>query len=290
MLERVNEAIAYIERNLCGEVDLGRAAKIACVTQDSFLRFFSYITGMTLAEYIRRRRLTLAAEDLRQGNERIVDIAVKYGWDSADAFSRAFSRQHGMAPAVFRRQGGSLTVFPPASFRIIIKGAQKMNFRLIDLPETALYGLSREYDPVLYPDRELLRNHMWSEEFEDVPGKICLGHWNEPGNHNFDGVWYGLWQDGRYMIAREPEYMQGENLERRTLPAGLYAAFTTEKGGKAWEELPRLRELIFESWLPASGYCLAGEEVVEVLHLWTDKEQRAANRYYEMWVPVKPAK
>ena len=79
MLEHWNAAIAYIERNLCTECDPGKAAGIACVTEDSFLRFFSYMTGMTLSQYIRRRRLTLAAQELRESTLREIDIAVKYG-------------------------------------------------------------------------------------------------------------------------------------------------------------------------------------------------------------------
>ena len=88
MLRQLNAAMTYIEENLCAELDLDEAAKLACVTADSFARFFSYMTGMTLNEYIRRRRLTLAAQDLRKDG-RIIDIAVKYGYDSAAAFSRA---------------------------------------------------------------------------------------------------------------------------------------------------------------------------------------------------------
>ena len=90
MLKQLNAAIGYIESNLSDEIDLDKVAAIACVTKDSFIRFFSYITGMTLNEYIRRRKLTLAASKLRSGNPKVIDIAVKYGWDSADAFTKAF--------------------------------------------------------------------------------------------------------------------------------------------------------------------------------------------------------
>ncbi len=72
MLKQLNAAIEYIEANLCAEFDLDTAAGIACVTADSFIRFFSYMTGMTLTEYVRRRRLTLAAQDLQHGNPIII--------------------------------------------------------------------------------------------------------------------------------------------------------------------------------------------------------------------------
>ena len=116
MLKRLNAAVEYIEENLCAEIDLDAAAGFACVSTDSFVRFFSYMTGMTLTEYIRRRRLTLAAGDLRNSRTPIVEIAVKYGYDSAAAFSRAFAKQHGITPSAYRRDGGSLKVYSPASF------------------------------------------------------------------------------------------------------------------------------------------------------------------------------
>ena len=89
MLEQLNAAVEYIEANLCAGLDLDTAAGIACVTADSFIRFFSYMTGMTLTEYVRRRRLTLAAQELRYSKMPIIDIAMKYGYDNAAALSRA---------------------------------------------------------------------------------------------------------------------------------------------------------------------------------------------------------
>ncbi len=88
MLKSLKAAVRYIDNNLCEETDIEKGALTAGITADSFLRFFSYMTGMTLKEYIRRRRLTLAANDIRGSSERIIDIAVKYGYDSADSFSR----------------------------------------------------------------------------------------------------------------------------------------------------------------------------------------------------------
>ena len=90
MLKNLNAAIEYIEANLLAEeIDVDKAAALACINSDSFMRFFSYMTGMTLNEYIRRRKLSAAADDVRNRNDRIIDIAVKFGYESADAFSRA---------------------------------------------------------------------------------------------------------------------------------------------------------------------------------------------------------
>jgi len=116
---------------------------------------------------------------------------------------------------------------------------------------------------------------------------MCAGRWNEPGNHSYDGVWYGIWQNGRYTIARAASDTQSTALEKSSLPSGTYAAITSEPGGLAWEELPRLFELIFDSWLPGSDYRQKGDMVIELEHLWTDRDERIKKRYYEIWIPVE---
>ncbi len=288
MLKQLNGALSYIEKNLAGEISLEKAAEIACVTQDSFQRFFSYMVGMTLTEYIRRRRLTLAAEELRRDGGRVLDVALRYGYENADAFSRAFSKQHGVTPAAFRKSGGPLKNYPPAAFYIVIKGAKKMNFQIADVQETVVYGLSKEFDEKLYPTREALRYAMWDEKSgEEIPSRLCEGRWNQKGNQAYDGVWYALWRNGRYLIGRERELTQAEGLERQTIPAGKYAVFISEKGGYAGDEIPKLFSLIFDSWLPTSGYRRRGEDIIEVYHLWTDKATRKENRYYEVWLPIE---
>lgn len=287
MLKQLNDAIAYIEANLCAELDLDRAAGVACVSRDSFARFFSYMTGMTLNEYIRRRRLTLSAYELQNHNSKVIDIAVKYGWDSVDAFTKAFIKQHGITPTRARIPHESLKIYPPASFYIMIKGAKEMDFRVIELEQTEVYGVSKQFDGQGHETREALRHIMWSEECADVPGQICTGRWNQEKNHSYDGAWYGIWQDGKYTIARVKTDTQNDELERHTIPAGTYAAFKTKCGGLAWEEFPKLFQLIFDSWLPNSEYKQKVDVIVEVLHLWTDYDMRNKNRYYEVWIPVE---
>ena len=289
MLDGLNDAIRYIERNLSDVVDLVEAARLAGLSEDSFARFFSYMTGMTLYEYIRRRRLSLAGNDLRQKNIRIIDIAVKYGYDTTDSFSRAFVKQHGMTPSAYRRNGGTLKIYPSVSFSIVIKGAKKMDFQWIELQDISVCGVSKYYDKQKFSSKGDLRNSMWSELDDDVPGMICDGKWNQPGSTVYDGIWYGIWKDGRYMIAREiADVKHRDTLEQYTIPAGTYAAFRTQcPSGKAWQEFPKLFESIFGSWLPDSGYRLRNPDIVEVYHLWTDHEQRKQKRYYEVWIPVE---
>jgi len=285
MLKQLNSAIAHIESNLQNQVDLDVIAEIACVTKDSFARFFSYMTGMTLSEYIRRRRLTLAADELRS-NHKVIDVAIKYGWDSADAFTKAFVRQHGVTPTAARNPQESLKIYSPVSFHIMIKGAKEMDFRIIEIPHTELYGVSKQFDGQGYSEREELRHIMWSEDCDDVPGQISGGRWNQPESHSYDGEWYGIWQNGTYTIARAKADIKNNALEKYVIPPGAYAAFKTERGGLAWEEFPKLFALIFDSWLPSSEYKQKGDMIIEVLHLWTDYDMRKKNRYYEVWIPI----
>lgn len=287
MLKQLNAAVSYIESNLCNEIDFDKVAEIACVTKDSFFRFFSYMTGMTINEYIRRRRLTQAAYDLQKNNVKVIDVAVKYGWDSADSFTRTFIKQHGITPTQARNQKQPLKIYPPARLYIMIKGAKEMDFRIIEMKETEVFGVSKQFNGEGYRSKEELRHIMWAEDCDDVPGKICTGRWNEPCNNSYDGIWFGIWQDGKYMIAREKSNVKNNLLEKSLIPSGTYAAFKTKPGGLAWEDLPVLNELIFESWLPSSGYKQKGDLVIEVEHLWTDYDIRNKNRYYEIWIPVE---
>ena len=288
-LKALNDAMEYIESMLCAEVDLDTAARIAGLSLDSLNRFFSYMTGMTLTGYVRCRRLSLAADDLRNGTDAIVDMAVKYGYDSAAAFSRAFARQHGIGPSVYRKNGGMLKVYPPASFHIMIKGAKELNFRIIDQPETEVAGIAKLCDGQDYESRNTLRRIMWSANEEDIPRKLCGGSWNQPGDPSRDGIWYGVWQDGMYMIARSPKNTSGQGLKSCILPAGTYAAFETERGVLGAEVLPKLTELILDAWLPSSGYRQKNDLIIEVHHLWTEPEDRRKKRYYEVWIPIEKA-
>ena len=163
-----------------------------------------------------------------------------------------------------------------------------MDFELIQLPETVVFGIGKQYDGMGYRSREELRNILWDASQEDVPGKICEGTWNQPGSHAYDGVWFGVWQDGRYTVARKAEDAKDVSaLEKCFLPAGTYAVFRTGCGGLAWEEFPRLFGQIFDNWLPSSGFRQRGKLAVEVLHLQTNHDERQKKRRYEVWLPIE---
>lgn len=280
MLKQLNAAIEYIEENLCAEVKIDTAAKIACVTADSFIRFFSYMTGMTLTEYVRCRRLTLAAQELQESKTPIVEIAVKYGYNSATAFSRAFTKQHGITPAQARDPHQSLKIYSPVSFHIIIKGAKEMDFKVIEIKEKKVLGISKCIGGTS-SERFGAEHIMWADNCECIPSKICC---------SYDGIWYGIFENGNYVIARDQENVTGTNLETYFIPGGKYAVFTTKNGGYAGDELPQLHDLIHNSWIKNSGYCQIGDFELEVYHLYSDKAERRRKRYYEIWIPIESIK
>lgn len=277
ILKQLNDAAEYIEQHLCDDLDLNDLAGITLCSPDSFSRFFSYFTGMTLKEYMRKRRLTLAAYELRNTDAKVIDIALKYGYNSSVSFSRAFRSQHGINPSDAGKSDVSLKIYPPVSFQIIIKGAEKMDFRIIETNEIKLKGLSKQFGTTA-ENRFEQEHFMWSEEYDYIPEKICSG---------YNGIWYGIWNNGTYSIARKEEDTEKDNLETIIIPKGKYAVFVTEKGGYAGEELPNLHNLIFENWMKDSGYSQKGDLEIEVYHLWTDRAERRAKRYYEIWIPIE---
>lgn len=275
ILKQLDEAVKYIEANLCGELNMDELARIAYVSADSFSRFFSYMSGITLNEYIRRRRLTLAAYEIRNSDIKVIDIATKYGYNSVDAFTKAFSKQHGITPTQARNLYQPLRVYPPVSFHIIMKGAKEMNFRIMETEQIKLRGLSKQFTGIAATRFE--QEHvMWGIESDEYMHRI---------NQENSGTWYGIWDEGRYWIAKDENEANAIFTEQCEIPVGTYAVFTTDYGGFAGDELPKLRELIFDSWLPDSGYIQTRDYEIEVYHLYPRNEK--SKRHYEIWIPVK---
>jgi AraC family transcriptional regulator len=117
-LYRINAALEYIENNLDNDINYIEIARTACCSEYHFSRLFSSMAGITLSEYIRRRRLTLAAFEIQKSDINIIDVEVKYGYESADSFARAFQKIHGIKPSNARDKGVKLKAFPKISFQI----------------------------------------------------------------------------------------------------------------------------------------------------------------------------
>lgn len=276
ILNELNEACNYIENNIENEIDIKEIARITNQSTDSINRFFVSMLGITIKEYIRKRRLSLAVYDLQNSDEKITDIAFKYGFNSYDSFCKAFLNQHNVRPTQAKNPSCEVNIFPPATFEINVKGAQKIKFKICDLEEFEVYGISKNFN-CQSSDRFKQEKEMWSIDYEHYPEKICQG---------YDGIWYGIFENGKYSIARKKEDVEFNGLEKIKIKSGKYAVFTTDKGGYAGDELSKTHELIFNSWLKDTQYNIKREYIIEVFHLATDREKRRKNRYYEIYIPI----
>ena len=158
ILNELNEACDYIENNICKDIEIDELAKITNQSNDSINRFFVSMLGTTIKDYVRKRRLSLAVYDLQNSSDTITDIAFKYNFNSYDSFCKAFYNQHGVTPTQARNKDCEVNIFPPAIFEINVKGATKIKFKIIDLNETTVYGISKDlccqacdrFEPVSY--------------------------------------------------------------------------------------------------------------------------------------------
>ncbi len=128
-IQGIQRAVDYVEANITEEIDFEQAAKQAYSSSFHFQRVFGILCGFSLGEYIRMRRLSLAGEELSKGDAKIIDIALKYGYDTPESFSRAFTRFHGIAPSEAKR-GGNVKIFTPLSVKLTLTGGSKMDYRI----------------------------------------------------------------------------------------------------------------------------------------------------------------
>lgn len=277
-IENMNHAINYIEKNLTSDnVDYEQAAKIACCSSFHFQRMFAYMAGIPLSEYIRRRRMSLAAVDLLNGNEKIIDIALKYGYASPTAFNRAFQSIQGISPSAARKSGVSIKSFPPISFKITIKGVEEMNYRIEKKESFRIVGLSRP----LY--KELEKNftivpEMWNKAAADgtIPKLASLMDSEPMGLLGVSAC--GDEENWKYFIAVASSLPADDSLEEYVVPAHTWAIF---EGTGTNQSIQDLESRIITEWLPTSGYEYGNAPDIEV-YLNADPE----NAKYEVWIPV----
>lgn len=276
-IERLNSAISYIEKNIYKPINLEEVSKIACCSTYHFQRMFSYIADIPLSEYIRRRRMSLAAVDLQSSCEKVIDISLKYGYDSPTAFNRAFKSVHGIAPSQAREDGSILKAFPPISFKMTIKGDSELNYRIEKKESFRIVGISKPLETEIEKNFEIVPQ-MWSTAamngtiprlaamMEGMPmGLLGVSSCNELDN----------W---RYYIAVASSQPIENDLEEYIVPACMWAIFSGEGSNHSIQELEKR---IITEWLPTSGYEYSNAPDIEV-YLNADPEHAK----YEIWIPV----
>ena len=276
-VERLNSAVNYIEENIKETIDLEEVSKIACCSTYHFQRMFAYIADIPLSEYIRRRRMSLAAVDLQSGSEKVIDISLKYGYDSPTAFNRAFKSVLGITPSQAREEGTILKAFPPIIFKITIKGDREMNYRIEKKESFRIVGISGPLETAIEKNFEIVPQ-MWGAAamngtiprlaamMEGIPiGLLGVSSCNESDN----------W---RYYIAVASSQPIENDLEEYIVPVSTWAIFSGEGSNQSIQELEKR---IVTEWLPTSGYEYGNAPDIEV-YLNANPE----NAKYEVWIPV----
>lgn len=287
MLANLNQAMDYIEEHLTEEVSFDELAKKTGISVYHFKRTFSFIAGMSLAEYIKKRRLAEANLALL-ASEKVTDVAFKYGYQSIEGFSRAFRDWSGQAPSEVMKTQIQKT-FPKFSFYIDIKGGQSMDVKLIEKPAFQIVGVSQKV-PLQYQgenqaimelaQRITPQQRAEMHTFDDVyPHQVV--------NASFD------FQEGRTTEGGEMTHMIGfatlqeniyEDLEQLSVPAHTWAVFPNE--GPFPQTLQETWARIFSEWLPSSGYQVVAAPEIS----FTQYQGPAEAKYSEIWLAVTATK
>lgn len=141
LLDRMNIAIDYIEEHITDDIDFSKLSQLSCCSAYNFQRMFSFVTDVSVVEYVRRRRMTLAALELQNSDIKVIDAALKYGYESPVSFARAFKEIHGINPSEAKKSNVSLVAYPKMTFQIIIKGVCDMNYRIVKTKSFKVFGL-----------------------------------------------------------------------------------------------------------------------------------------------------
>ncbi len=285
-LNRMNKALAYIEEHLTEDIDYREVAKIAHCSEYHFKRMFSFLSGIGLSEYIRRRRLTLAALDLKDTNLRIIDVAVKYGYDSADSFSRAFHSIHGILPSEARGENAQVKAFPRMTFQLSIKGGCEMNYRIVEKGPFKVVGFKKRV-PIVFegvnPEIAKMTELLTPEVVKQLKAlsnveptgiisasvNFSEGRMEEKGMlDHYIGVATSSDKIGKFDVLK--------------VEAGTWAVF--ESIGPFPETLQNVWGRIYSEWFPSSGYeAVEGPEI-----LWNESPDTGNPKYRsEIWIPVK---
>ncbi|MTI58601.1 MAG: AraC family transcriptional regulator [Firmicutes bacterium] len=284
-LRNMNKALKYIEENLLYDIDFKEIARLAVCSEYHFKRMFSFLAGVTLSEYIRRRRLTHAAFELIDNDIKVIDLAFKYGYSSADSFTRAFHSLHGITPTEARENGQLLKAYPPMTFHLSIKGGISMNYRIVEKEAFSIVG-SMKRVPIVFKGTNPEINSMWKKlDDETIITLKQLSNIEPQGiiqaSTNFsEGRMEEKGELDHYIgVATTKEY--SDDLACLEVPALTWAVF--ESVGPFPDTLQDTWGRIYAEWFPSSNYELVeGPEI-----LWNESKDISSPNYKsEIWIPV----
>jgi AraC family transcriptional regulator len=284
VLERLNQALGYVELHLDEQVDVGELARIAATSEYHLRRMFSALAGMPLSEYVRRRRLTVAGAEVLAGRESLLEIAVRYGYGSGEAFARAFRAMHGVGPGEARRSGAALVSQPRLAFRLTVEGTSSMRYRVVDRPDFSVVGLKARV-PLVHsgPNQAII-------DFVRGIDPRILGRLEKLSDQEPQGI-VAVCDDLDPSRAEgtELDYYQGvitsaaapDGTAVLPVPAGAWAVFTTS--GPAPQAIQELWRDVFTEWFPSNPY--RGRPGPEILRTRLSPDKTEADA--ELWLPVE---
>ena len=271
----IQNALTYIEENLTEELEIRDIAKKAFLSPFYFQRIFGVMCGISVGEYIRGRRLSLAGEELARSDAKVIDIAAKYGYDSPDSFNRAFQRFHGISPSAAKKAGARLISFAPVKIKQTVEGIHMMEYRIVEKPQFTVMGVSRKFHP--------------ETSYQQIPE-----YWTEMFSHpDFPlmGV-YGICIDDNGADGEFDYWIADNYIPWQEIPAGCKSLVIP---GGTWVVFPcKLKTLqdtntqMWQEWLPnCREYKLSGSYNLEVYG--PPCEDDRGESYVELWLPVEKA-
>ncbi|MFD0417893.1 GyrI-like domain-containing protein [Streptomyces sp. NPDC127108] len=284
MLERLNQSLEQIERRLDQDVDVAELARIAATSEYHLRRMFSALAGMPLSEYVRRRRLTVAGGEVLAGRESLLEIAVRYGYGSGEAFARAFRAMHGVGPAEARRTGAALVSQPRLTFRLTVEGSSSMRYRVVDKPDFSVVGLKARVPLVHTGPNQAIIDFVRGiapgtlerlEKLSDQEPQGTVAVCDDLDPSRAEGTELDYYQ-GVITSAPAPE---GTTV--LPVPAGTWAVFTTS--GPAPEAIQELWRDVFTQWFPSNPY--RSRPGPEILRTRMSPDNTEADA--ELWLPVE---
>ncbi|MEU1422212.1 AraC family transcriptional regulator [Kitasatospora sp. NPDC005751] len=288
MLEQVNRAMEYVEEHLDGVIDVGELARIARTSEYHFRRMFSALAGMPLSEYVRRRRLTVAGAEVLAGERTLLDVAVRYGYTSGEAFARAFRAMHGVGPGEARRGGVVLRSQPRMSFRLVVEGSSSMEYRIVEKPGFRVVGRRARVPLVHEGVNPAIAAFIRGIAPEVVDRIAALSDQDPDGVVSVteffsDSREEGVELDYYHAVVAGADVVVPEDLDVREVPAGTWAVFSVT--GAFPQALQEMWRDVYTQWFPSNPYeARPGPEILRTrfladgvaeAQLWTGVERVA---------------
>lgn len=277
----ISQAVEYIENHITEEITVESVAKEVAISPFYFQKGFSLLCGFTVSEYIRNRRLSLAGNELAMSENKVIDIALKYGYDSPDSFTKAFTRFHGVTPSMVQKQEMNLKTFAPLKIKLSMEGGYIMDYRIVKKEEFTVLGVSKTFT---YENAMEQVPMFWQEHFQSGGGQYVCGMFGINIDEKMGQDTFEYWIADMYNPIKDIP----ENFATKTIPALTWAVFPCR--GSMPEALQDVNKKIFSEWLPAlknyefaAGYCIEMYDDARKYPKGTLDE----NYYSEIWIPVK---